>query len=67
MTVDQLKKYYKVKTLEAVARLVGKSKGTLSMWNANGIPPEQQAIIQIRTKNKLKADLSSLSPQPEEA
>lgn len=67
MTVDQLKKHYKVKTLEAVAGLVGKSKGTLSMWNANGIPPEQQAIIQIRTKNKLKADLSSLPPQPEEA
>lgn len=60
MNVDQLKKHYKVKTLQALTGLVGKSKGTLSLWNANGIPPEQQAVIQIRTKNKLKADLSSL-------
>lgn len=65
MNVTDLKNHYKVKTLEAVANRVGKSKGTLSLWNANGIPVEQQAIIQIRTKNKLKADLSSL--QPEEA
>lgn len=65
MNVTDLKKHYKVKTLEAVASRVGKSKGTLSLWNANGIPVEQQAIIQIRTKNKLKADLSSLDTELE--
>jgi len=61
MTVDDLKRFYKVKTLEEVGKRVGKSKGSISLWNANGIPPEQQAIIQIRTTNKLKADLSTLT------
>lgn len=65
MNVDQLKKHYKVKTMKALTSIVGKSKGTLSLWNANGIPPEYQAVIQIRTNNKLIADLSDLKPLPE--
>lgn len=68
MTLDQVKQHYKVKTLKDLTSLVGKSKGTLSLWGANGIPAGEQAIIQIRTKNKLKAKLPPLrAPKPEEA
>lgn len=65
MTLDQVKQHYKVTTNKDLTSLVGKSKGTLTLWGANGIPPGEQAIIQIRTKNKLKADLPPLkTPQP---
>ncbi|WP_199506859.1 MULTISPECIES: hypothetical protein [unclassified Psychrobacter] len=60
MNVDDIKRHYKVTTLEAAGKVFGKTKGTMSNWNSGGIPPEFQAVIQVATGNELTADLDSL-------
>ena len=65
MNVDDVKIFYGFQYDSELARKFGLSKTAIGKWRSNGIPAERQAVIQILTKNKLKADLSSL--QLEEA
>lgn len=65
MNVDDVKLFYGFQYDSEVARKFGLSKAAVGKWRSNGIPVERQAVIQILTKNRLKADLSSL--QLEEA
>lgn len=58
MTVDELKKYYKVNRDSDLARILEKTRGAISKWRSKGIPENTQAILQIRTNGKVKADLS---------
>lgn len=39
-----------------VANALKVSKGTVSIWKANGIPYERQCQIEVLTKGQLKAE-----------
>ena len=59
MTFTQLCSHFG--TASAAARNLGISRQTLQNWKTRGrIPFEQQYRIQIKTKNRLKADTASL-------
>lgn len=60
MTLDDVKKFYGFKYDAEVARKFKLTKTAVGKWRTSGISPERQAVIQILTKNKLKADLSAL-------
>ena len=60
MTVDELKLYYGVKTDSELAQKVGYTKGAISKWRNKGISLETQALLQLRTKGKVKANLQVL-------
>ena len=60
MIVDDLKKYYGVKHDFELAKKVGYSKGAISKWRNKGICLETQAILQIKTNGKLKADIEQI-------
>ena len=55
MTLNDVKKYFGVTTNADVARKLGVTKVAVGKWES-GIPTERQAIIQIQTNGKLKAD-----------
>ena len=55
MTLNDVKKYFGVTTNADVARKLGVTKVAVGNWES-GIPTERQAIIQIQTNGKLKAD-----------
>lgn len=55
MTLEDVKKYLGVTTNADVARKLKVSKVAVGNWEKE-IPTERQAIIQIQTKGKLKAD-----------
>ena len=61
MTVDELKRHYRAKNDTELANKVGYSKGAISKWRRKGICLETQALLQIKTNGKLKADLQILS------
>lgn len=60
MTLDDVKAFYGFQYDAEVARKFNLTKTAIGKWNKNGIPAERQAVIQIVSKNKLKADLSAL-------
>lgn len=60
MKVQDLMSFFNVGTFSALGKKMGVCKATVSNWNANGIPIEQQALIQVGTNNKLKADSSKI-------
>jgi len=61
MTVDDLKKFYKVDTDAALARELKRDKSVICYWRHKGIAPKTQATFQVLSKGKLKADLNALS------
>ena len=61
MTVDELKLHYEVKTDSELAQKIGYSKGAVSKWRSKGISPETQALLQILTNGKLKANIQQLT------
>ncbi|HAK32223.1 hypothetical protein ABFO59_05550 [Acinetobacter radioresistens] len=61
MTVDDLKNHYEVESDAELARLLKKTRGAISKWRTYGIPISTQAVIQVQTKDKLKADLRALT------
>lgn len=58
MNVDNLHKFYGTTLDIQLSAKLKMTKGTISKWRANGIPPERQAIFQVLSNNRLKADLS---------
>ena len=56
MTFNELKSFFHVKTDTALAEKLDVSKAVIHKWKNQGIPTERQAIIQIQTNGKLKAD-----------
>lgn len=60
MTVDELKLHYEVKTDSELAQRVGYTKGTISKWRSKGISLETQALLQLKTKGKVKANIQAL-------
>lgn len=63
MTLDDVKVFYGFQYDAEVARQFSFTKAAVGKWRSSGIPPERQAVIQILTNNKLKADLSALKLQ----
>ena len=65
MNVDNLHKFYGTKADIRLGEKLHLSKSTISKWRANGIPAERQAVFQVLSNNKLKADLSDFAnPEP---
>lgn len=60
MTLDDVKAFYGFQYDAEVARKFRLSKTAVGKWRSNDIPPERQAVIQVLSNNKLKADLSAL-------
>lgn len=56
MTVDDLKKHYGCKSLLELCDKLGVSNTTIHKWKKGGIPPRTQALYEVKTKSKLKAD-----------
>lgn len=65
MTLDDVKAFYGLRYDAEVGRKYKLTKTAIGKWKKNGIPAKRQAVIQVLTNNKLKADLSAL--QTEEA
>lgn len=61
MTVDELKLYYRAKNDTDLAKKIGYTKGAISKWRSKGISLETQALLQLKTKGKVKANLQALS------
>jgi DNA-binding transcriptional regulator Cro len=61
MNVDDLKNHYEAENDAELARLLKKTRGAISKWRTYGIPISTQAVIQVQTKGKLKADLRALT------
>jgi transposase len=54
MNVDDLVAHYKSQS--RAAQKLGLSRATVSIWRRRGIPLGQQALIQIATRGRLRAD-----------
>lgn len=61
MTVDDVKDHYGAESDADLARILKKTRGAISKWRSYGIPASTQAILQIQTKGKLKANLKALT------
>ena len=64
MTVDDLVKHYGADNDSKLGQMLNVSKSTISKWRSNGIPAERQAVYEVLSKNKLKADLSEFELNP---
>lgn len=57
MTVDEIKEFHGFRYDNEVAEYYNVSKVAVSNWRETGIPTQRQALIQIQSQNKLKAEL----------
>lgn len=58
ITVDSLVAHYNVRNDTNLSKRVNLNKASVSKWCKNGIPQERQAVFEIISKGKLKANLS---------
>lgn len=61
MTVDQLIIFYQVKNKSHLAKKIHVCRSTITGWGKGGIPPKTQALFEVLTEGRLKADLQTLS------
>ena len=61
ITVDCLVDFYDVKNDSALSDQINVNKATISKWRKQGIAPERQAVFEVISGGKLKADLSKYS------
>ncbi|EPQ7329996.1 hypothetical protein [Acinetobacter baumannii] len=61
MNISDLMNYHDCKNRKELSKKTGYSTVTLWKWEHNGIPPRTQAVLQVKTKGKLKADLEALT------
>lgn len=61
MDVAQLRDFYNVKNNSLLAKKINRGRTTVWDWEKNGIPPRTQAIFEVLTNGKLKADRQALS------
>lgn len=59
MTVSDLRTHYHCKTDSDLAKVLEVTKGTISKWRSQGIPQRTQALLQIKTENKVKAHIQA--------
>lgn len=59
MKVSELIAFYKAKNRLELSKKIGVVRSTISGWEKNGIPPKTQALLELKTKGKVKADLSN--------
>lgn len=60
MTVQDLMSFFKAKNLSALSQKIGVCKATITNWNKSDIPMGEQALIELGTKGKLKADVNKV-------
>ncbi|MFW1784331.1 hypothetical protein ACG9XL_07955 [Acinetobacter nosocomialis] len=60
MNISDLMNYHDCKNKKELSKKTGYSTVTLWKWENNGIPARTQAVLQVKTKGKLKADLEVL-------
>ena len=58
ITVDCLVEHYGLDNDTQLSKRINLNKASISKWRKKGIPQERQAVFEIITKGKLKADLS---------
>lgn len=61
MNVAELRKYHNVENNSQLAKKIKRGRSTIAGWEKEGIPLSTQAMLQIQTQGKLKADLQSLT------
>lgn len=54
MNIDDVKKYFKVKTNVALAEKLNMTPANMTYWSQDGIPYEQQCVLYYESKHKLK-------------
>lgn len=59
MTVNDLRIFYKAKSDAELARILGRDRSVINYWR-KGIPLSTQAVFEISTKGKLKAEIKAL-------
>ncbi|HHB1665939.1 hypothetical protein [Acinetobacter haemolyticus] len=60
MTVDDLRNFYRAKSDAELARILGRDRSVINYWR-KGIPLSTQAVFEVSTKGKLKAEIKDLS------
>lgn len=60
MTFDDLLKYFDGQSYRDIEKQTGISKAQLTNYKNEGIPTGRQAILEIQTRGKLKADVPKL-------
>ena len=58
MTVDDLRTFYKAISDAELARILGRDRSVINYWR-KGIPLSTQAVFEISTHGKLKANLQA--------
>ena len=61
MNISDLMNYHDCKNKKELSKKTGYSTVTLWKWENNGIPARTQAVLQVKTKGKLKAELEVLT------
>ncbi|MDA3500749.1 hypothetical protein MKL32_03865 [Acinetobacter sp. AOR34_HL] len=61
MKISDLMNYHDCKNRKELSKKIGYSTVTLWKWEHQGIPLTTQAVLQVKTKGKLKADLQAIS------
>jgi DNA-binding transcriptional regulator YdaS (Cro superfamily) len=64
MNVNDLVEFYGSQT--KAADKLGVGKAVVSIWKVRGIPPGRQAMIQIQTRGRLRADSPALAAKTDE-
>lgn len=60
MTFDDLLDYFDGQSYRDISKQLGVPIGQLTYYKQNGIPEGRQAILEIQTNGKLKADIPKL-------
>lgn len=60
MTVDDLKIFYQAKSDAELARILERDRSVICYWR-KGIPLRTQAMFEVLTKGKVKADRNTLN------
>lgn len=60
MNINDLKNFFGTQTFSDLGKKLNVCKATITNWNNSGIPIEQQALLEIGTNGKLKADRSKI-------
>lgn len=61
ITVDILLSHYKCKNDAELARRCQVTRGAVSQWRSSGIAQNTQAIFQVMSKGRLKADMGDFA------
>lgn len=61
MNLSDLMNYHDCKNKKELSKKTGYSTVTLWKWENNGIPVRTQAVLQVQSQGKLKADLEVLT------